>query len=731
MYKKFLLLFLLFFCTSLTPKVFSQVPTTIRTVASLPATCHGGNSALPSDEVMLVTGGVGYQYVCGSSNTWVQNSTALLLSNNNTWTGNQTWNGTSNSIAELTVTGNFTVDGTCTGCGGGSGLPGTIVYVTPGSSQSAIQAILTAATAGDEIWFTGTYTACGLTLSTSYVRLRGLDTEGSVIQCATASSPVLTVSGGNGDEVSGITFEHITNTPTCPGGNGTSTCGDGLQIAGGTYGTKVSNVQADSNYNGFTLGYTSYGEFSNSRDEYNQNHGVAFIMDATHKVMQWQVSRVLSQQNLGNGFDMTCPASFSSVQTSSPYITGWTQAYGNVGNGFHFSCSAATSSGIADLWINGAFASQNNASGFYFDLGPNGGRNLIVNSFYSEQSGTYTGAAGFAKTSQSATNVGYGIEITSSCDNTPAPVLTGGVLWQNSYSGAISSCSGTSFSNVDGFDNGFASASAQTEALLTVNASAVSINSWWAKKGTTQTYGIYIESGDIPSVVGKPCDSSISTANCVYTASAPTSGFQQQIGSTVYVTGSGAPTMNCQPGWAYYNSTATSAVNVEYRCTAANTWVSSASFSVLTSLSANTPTALCALCMGQTDVILAGCSGCNTSLTRNGQSSLNIATGQGTSGPLLVGDYEGVSAGYGPAGSQSIWSNQSANSDLDGELTMSSGTATYTFSTSNTYTVHPICTANDNTAIAAVQVTYTGTTSVTFHTSGSSDVVEYHCHGRN
>jgi hypothetical protein len=196
----------------------------------------------------------------------------------------------------------------------------------------------------------------------------------------------------------------------------------------------------------------------------------------------------------------------------------------------------------------------------------------------------------------------------------------------------------------------------------------------------------------------------------------------------------------------------TGGVGYQYVCGSSNTWVQNSTalllsnnntwtgtntfdavvdFTTLTSLSANTPTALCALCMGPTDVILAGCSGCNTSLTRNGQSSLNITTGQGTSGPLLVGDYEGASVGYGPAGSQSIWSNQSANSDLDGELTMSSGTATYTFSTSNTYTVHPICTANDNTAIAAVQVTYTGTTSVTFHTSGSSDVVEYHCHGRN
>ena len=76
-----------------------------------------------------------------------------------------------------------------------------------------------------------------------------------------------------------------------------------------------------------------------------------------------------------------------------------------------------------------------------------------------------------------------------------------------------------------------------------------------------------------------------------------------------------------------------------------------------------------------------------------------------------------------------IASGVSANSDMDGELTNSGGTSSYTFS--GTYTTHPICTANDETAIAAVKVTYTSTTSVTFTTTGSSDVISYSCGGRN
>ena len=324
-----------------------------------------------------------------------------------------------------------------------------------------------------------------------------------------------------------------------------------MQVAGGATRVKVSNVHANFNYNGFALGYTTYSEIVNSVTEFNNNHGIAFVMDATHKNMQWQVSRVLSEQNLGNGFDMTCPGGFTSVQTPGPYISGWTGAYGNAGHGFNFSCSAATTSGIADVWIDGAFASANNASGFYFDLGPNGGRNLIADSIYSEQSGTYTGTAGFASASQSATNVGFGIEITSSCDNTPAPILTGVNVWGNSYSGISASCPGTSITNATSYGNGAASASAQTEAGVTINATNVQVNGGYHRKGSTQTYGIYQQSGDTPSIVGPVCDSSISAANCVFSGTAPTNGYQQFVGQAVHITGSGAPSMAAPEGSTY------------------------------------------------------------------------------------------------------------------------------------------------------------------------------------
>lgn len=119
--------------------------------------------------------------------------------------------------------------------------------------------------------------------------------------------------------------------------------------------------------------------------------------------------------------------------------------------------------------------------------------------------------------------------------------------------------------------------------------------------------------------------------------------------------------------------------------------------------------------------------GCNSGAGST-QQCLNVTNGSGT--PVLVVQNNGQTQVGPTTGTvKNMQSGTSSNSDLDGTLTMSSGTATYTWT--GTYSVHPTCTASDETAIAAVKVTYTSTTSVTFTTSGSSDVIDYHCIGRN
>ncbi len=68
-----------------------------------------------------------------------------------------------------------------------------------------------------------------------------------------------------------------------------------------------------------------------------------------------------------------------------------------------------------------------------------------------------------------------------------------------------------------------------------------------------------------------------------------------------------------------------------------------------------------------------------------------------------------------------------SNTDVAGQLTLSAGSATYTFA--GTYTSAPICTANDATAAAAVKAS--ATTTVLTVTGTGTDVVNYQCVGRN
>src|SRR5581483_109874 len=143
---------------------------------------------------------------------------------------------------------------------------------------------------------------------------------------------------------------------------------------------------------------------------------------------------------------------------------------------------------------------------------------------YSEQAGSYAGGAGFPNCSgnpcsQTPSGSGYGIEVTSACDNTFPPDITGGGIWQNDYSGIFAGCPGMSITGVNTFDNGFASASAQTEAGITIAADNVNVTGGYNQKGSHETSGIYIQSGDKPNIMGYQCDSNVN--NCINVASIP------------------------------------------------------------------------------------------------------------------------------------------------------------------------------------------------------------------
>jgi hypothetical protein len=114
----------------------------------------------------------------------------------------------------------------------------------------------------------------------------------------------------------------------------------------------------------------------------------------------------------------------------------------------------------------------------------------------------------------------------------------------------------------------------------------------------------------------------------------------------------------------------------------------------------------------------------DTDCWRNNANSSDVCISKNASDQVVL-----PSAIIGSGSTKSISSGTASNTDLNGELTMSGGTLTYTFT--GTYTSHPTCVASDETAIAAVKVTYTGSTAAIFTTSGATDVVSYICLGRN
>lgn len=158
------------------------------------------------------------------------------------------------------------------------------------------------------------------------------------------------------------------------------------------------------------------------------------------------------------------------------------------------------------------------------------------------------------------------------------------------------------------------------------------------------------------------------------------------------------------------------------------------------STSANHPDNGCSFCLGPSDPIVYGCVSCTQGLTFanflsvNGLVTINLIKGGGSNNPTQVADYLGAKIGWGPAGSQSIGSLQSANSDLVGELAFSGvTTASYTWIVTS-YINHPECTFTPQFDVSTNRfwVTYTASTSFTLNFSGAvTGTVGYTCIYRN
>jgi hypothetical protein len=376
----------------------------------------------------------------------------------------------------------------------------------------------------------GTTSACNVTLG-AHIAIRGMGRAMSTVSCNTNNVPVLHVTGScSSSSISDLTVIHTGTIPVSGG--------DGIVWDGGCDRGTISNVKASDNYIGLNVGWNTHGDIDQVIAENNVSHGVQFTPDLTHKTSQWKVSRTLSEQNGGDGFHMALDNTFTSWQGTCPDFNS-SETFGNNGYGFRIDATGSTSSGFGDCFMHGVEASQNNNSGFFFNLGTSGGRNLIVDGIYSEQAGFaastmpsygYQGNCnGAIPCPGNPSNVGYGIEIAATCDASPGPVISNGILWQNSFSGGISACKATQWNNISTYTNGQAAGGlSYQKAGISLRGNNQTVTAGYHGHGSSELYGVEISNGaDFPAVIGTQFDTSLT--NSIKFSTTPSHGIRRDV----------------------------------------------------------------------------------------------------------------------------------------------------------------------------------------------------------
>lgn len=97
-----------------------------------------------------------------------------------------------------------------------------------------------------------------------------------------------------------------------------------------------------------------------------------------------------------------------------------------------------------------------------------------------------------------------------------------------------------------------------------------------------------------------------------------------------------------------------------------------------------------------------------------------------TTGNVTWGEVDGKEFNTNGAG---IMTSTSSNTDLNGTITASGGTASYSFT--RTFAIAPICIARDETTLASLLSVSVNTTTLTVTTAGMTDHVSFICVGRS
>lgn len=358
-------------------------------------------------------------------------------------------------------------------------------------STSAINTCLTSFTAVSLP--AGTYHTTNTILIPNKGTLRGASEGTTTITITSTTAPVITLTPSSHNIiVSDLTLDRV----------GVPTIGaDGVyQSSGATVGTTtLENLQAQDQWDGFALGPTDWSFCNHCYAAYNYNHGFHLINTLSGATLQWQFNLSQSSFNTGWGFYVETGGSSGPVELLAWVNTG---TFANTAGGYAFVGSSAAP--INDIELNNCSASYD---------GSGGEMTFLTYGIMNYVHGGLIEGAGQGPTGRSystpAAHAGRGVLVET--NNTDIS-LQGATITNNSQEGIATS--GTlAVLTISGLNVTQSGASTSSSGITIGSGTQATISGVNVYNGTSQPYGIYVNSGNTASITGSYATGSV--AGCV------------------------------------------------------------------------------------------------------------------------------------------------------------------------------------------------------------------------
>jgi hypothetical protein len=248
------------------------------------------------------------------------------------------------------------------------------------------------------------------------VSLVGSGRNRTILVPLTTSLPAITIGAGF-VSVRDVGFDRITK-PIAGG--------DGIVCAQGLTNLLLENLWINKQYRGVVLAYTDISYANRLSIQNCESHGVDCLY-GTGGTMQWYVTDVLSQANLGDGFHCVNTTATSGI---GPFMRDC-HSFHNGGTGYYF--QGDVSHPLNDVWLLRCVSSAEEACGIHFN--DVYGHLHMMHDCWVELVGRVGGIGrGYDGTLSVAPNTGHGIRVTGTLNN-GAINIGNGLVWQCSWSG--------------------------------------------------------------------------------------------------------------------------------------------------------------------------------------------------------------------------------------------------------------------------------------------------------